>query len=436
MFSVFYNGCLILLALVSLPKLLWQYMLKGKYRSSLRARLGITLPHFVAQPGDQVVWMHAVSMGEVRAMVSLFHQIQTLRPELTVVVSTTTETGLAEAKRSMPGARAHFILPLDFSWAMRRLIKQINPSCLILCESDFWLHLLTLSKALGARVSLVNGKVSETSCRRFAFFSCFTERLFSCFDLLCLQNEEHYKRFVSMGIPADKLRVTGNLKLEAPLKKMQEAERQRFCDKLGITSADLVLVIGSTHEPEEEGLLTALAPLWKLWPTLKILFVPRHPERFDVVATLFEKKSIPYHRFSNSTSATENLILIDAMGQLSFCYQIAHLAIVAGSYTARVGGHNIFEPIQQGIPVFFGPYMHSQQELKDLILSSHAGKEVPLENLFSEVSSFFQSPSMQIEYREACKKLTDSIQGATQKTFSLIPFIKNNETHSDPNHSH
>jgi 3-deoxy-D-manno-octulosonic-acid transferase len=405
MFSAIYNLALIFFAW----GLLGQYLFKGKYRSSLLARLGLGFPLFKAKPEEKVVWMHAVSMGEVRAMVALFHQIQ---PHFTVVISTTTETGLAEALRSMPGAKAHFILPLDFSWTMRRLIKQINPSHLILCESDFWLHLLTLAKAHGAKISLINGKVSERSCHRFKRFSFFTKRLFSSFDLICLQNEIHYNRFVSMGVPYKKLHVTGNLKLEAPVKKMQNVES--FRSKLGITSTDSVLVIGSTHHPEEEELLTALAPLL---PSLKILLVPRHPERFDAVASLLERKSIPYHRYSNPAPATANLILIDAMGQLNFCYQIANLAIVAGSYGSQIGGHNIFEPIQQSIPVFFGPHMHAQQELKDLVLSYQAGKEVPLDQLCNEVSLFFKNPT---KYTQACQKLLDSIQGATQKTFDLI----------------
>jgi len=419
MFSLFYNICLLLIGICCLPKLAWQCLVLKKYRSSLWARLGVESPHFFAKPQEKVVWMHAVSMGEVRAMGTLFHQIQTFCPELSIVVSTTTETGLAEAKRSMPGAKAHFILPLDLSFVMNPLIKQINPAYLILCESDFWFHFLKLAASHGARVCLINGKVSERSCRRFRFFSSFSKRLFSCFDLLCLQNETHYQRFISMGVPQEKLHVTGNLKLEVYSQKMSEADRAQFKSRLGLTPSP-VLVIGSTHDPEEELLLNALIPLWKQFPSLKILLVPRHPERFDTVAALLEKKHLSYQRFSSEAPPVANLILVDAMGLLNQCYQVADLAIVAGSYTSRIGGHNIFEPIQQGIPVFFGPYMHSQRELRELVLSAHAGKEVSLENLFQEVSSFLTSSPMQETYKEACKQLGNSAQGATQKTFDLV----------------
>ena len=286
MFSFFYNACLFLLGFMVLPKLLWQCWHTGKYRSSLRARLGWNFPSFRPQDGEKVIWMHAVSMGEVKAMVALFHAVRSHFPNQPVIISTTTETGLAEAKRSMPGAKDHFILPLDFSWIMRRLVQSLNPSYLILCESDFWFHLLSEAKAQGAKVCLINGKMSDRSFRRFLSLSFLTRRLFSCFDVMCLQNEEYYKRFVSLGIPQDKLRMTGNLKLESIPPKKTEEELNAFRSRLGTHSSDLVLVIGSTHSPEEEEILRMLTPLLDRWPQLKILLVPRHPERFDVVAAL------------------------------------------------------------------------------------------------------------------------------------------------------
>src|SRR5579862_10058779 len=188
MFSLIYNLALFLLAIIALPKLLWQCIMHGKYRQSLKGRLGITLPNFTPIQGKEVIWIHAVSMGETRAVIPLDRKIQQAYPNVSIVISTTSETGHAEAKRSMAQADAHFILPIDFSWTIRRLLKHLQPSRLILCESDFWYHLLQKSKEKGVRIDLINGKVSERSCRRFQKFGFFTRKLFTHFDHLCVQS--------------------------------------------------------------------------------------------------------------------------------------------------------------------------------------------------------------------------------------------------------
>jgi 3-deoxy-D-manno-octulosonic-acid transferase len=342
-----------------------------------------------------------------------------LAPSYALVISTTTETGLAEAKRSLPEAQDHFLLPLDFSWTIRALLRNLSPSYLILCESDFWWNLLTLTHKLGIPIFLINGKISKRSTERFRFFSRFARPLFSCFDQMCVQNEEYYQRFLSLGISQEKLCITGNLKLDVEIPPEENPEQLR--ERLSLSPSDLILVIGSTHEPEEAELLSALAPLWERWKALKILLVPRHPERFSSVAELLKRQGIPFTRYSAPTPGAR-LILIDTMGQLGACYSLAHLAIVAGSYTPRIGGHNIFEPIQRGVPVFFGPYMHSQQELEQLVLAAGAGRQVPLTSLSDAVDTFFSSSE---GYTAACARLSASVRGATRRTLERCFARKN-----------
>ena len=177
MFSLLYNFMLCILAIAALPKMLWQWFVLGKYRESLSQRLGCTLPSFQPKEGQKVIWIHAVSMGETRAVIPLYRLIRQTFPESAVVISTTTETGNAEAKRSMPDADAHFFLPLDFSWVIRRVMKRMRPTTLILCESDFWYHLLKIAKEKGVHLALVNGKVSERSSNRFKKVSFFTKQI-------------------------------------------------------------------------------------------------------------------------------------------------------------------------------------------------------------------------------------------------------------------
>jgi 3-deoxy-D-manno-octulosonic-acid transferase len=426
MFSLLYGLSLCVLALVALPKLLWQWFVLGKYRESLRARLGIALPSFSPKKGQEVIWIHAVSMGETRAVIPLFHRIRQAYPEAAIVISTTTETGNAEARRSMPDAHAHFFLPLDFSWAIRRIVERIRPSNLIMCESDFWYHLLTTTKKQGARIALVNGKVSERSCNRFRKVPFFTRRIFANFDILCVQSQRYCDRFISMGVPAEKLLVTGNLKFDAPAKKGGPTELQLLRETLKIAEDTPVLVIGSTHAQEEDWLISAADLVWKKIPKLKVLLVPRHPERFNEVAHLIKERGFTYRRYSEKKNSAERLILIDAMGLLNQCYQIADAAIVGGSYVSHIGGHNIFEPVMFGVPVFFGPHMHGQPDLKELILTAHAGKEVKIDALPEALIEILENPAVHHQYAKACEKLAQSLQGSTLFTFQHIFNLKRN----------
>src|ERR1700722_16135699 len=415
MFSFFYNLILLLFALAMLPKLLW------RKKGHLKARLGNALPAFVPQQGQEVIWLHSVSMGETRALISLFRKIRKTFPTSAIVISTTTEKGYAEAKRSMPDANAHFLLPLDFSWTIRRFVAHLKPTRLILCESDFWYHLLSISHKSRAQVDLINGKVSERSCRRFRKIPFFTRRLFANFDHLCVQSERYQDRFLSMGIPKEKIFNTGNLKLDSSIKKMDSHERQAFLQTLGIIPTDRVLVIGSTHAPEEEWILSSLFPVWERIPHLKVLLVPRHPERFNEVSALIEQKKNDYRRFSQPRNNNEErLILIDAMGKLNQCYQIADIAFVAGSFIPHVGGHNIIEPLVFYLPVLFGPFLHSQPDLEELVLSAKAGKQVTLEQLSETLITLLTNPEQHLAYVQACRRLTQSMQGATDRTFAIL----------------
>jgi 3-deoxy-D-manno-octulosonic-acid transferase len=425
MFSFVYNLSLLLLALLMLPKLLWQWCVHGKYRQNLKARLGISLPSFTPQKGQEVIWIHAVSMGETRAVILLFRKIRAAYPNSAVLISTTTETGHAEAKRSMPEADAHFFLPIDFSWSIRSVMQHLQPTRLILCESDFWYHLLKIAKERGVKIDLVNGKVSERSCRRFQKCAFFTRKLFAHFDLLCVQSDRYRDRFVSLGIPKKKIYVTGNLKFDSPAKKMEFSERAAFKESLGLATDDQVLVIGSTHAPEEDKILSALSSVWKKFPDLKVILAPRHPERFHEVAHLILQKGIDYCSLSGKKKGNERLVLIDTMGKLNPCYQIADVAIVGGSYTAHVGGHNIFEPIVFGVPVLFGPHMHNQPDLEEIVLTSGSGKKVNIEQLSENLIEILEKPDVRRNYAAACHRLSQSIQGATERTFAyLFPFSR------------
>ena len=200
MFSLLYDFSLLLLGLIALPKLLWGRLRYGKYRESLPSRFGKKLPSLERK--DLTIWISTISVGEARAAVPLLKKMKA-HPNASIVVSSVTETGHAEAKRCMKEADCHFFMPLDFSWIVKKTLQRIKPDVLIVVESDFWYHLMHFAKAQGTKVLLVNGKMSKRSLNRFLKLPFFTKKLFSEFDHLYVQSSRYKERFVQLGLSAD-----------------------------------------------------------------------------------------------------------------------------------------------------------------------------------------------------------------------------------------
>lgn len=421
--SVFYELVLWLVALVALPKIAWNLRFKGKYKESFPRRMGLLFP--VITKGERpLIWIHAVSVGEVKAIANLAKQLKQQPDNPMIVVSSITETGHAEAKRCLPEAEHHLYLPFDFYCLMKPILKTMKPNKIILCETDFWYNFLRLAKKEGAEISVVNGKISERSVSRFKRFSFFARPLFSLVDHFCLQSNLYAERFASLGIPKSKMVVTGNLKFDSQPKSMTPEEKAAFKADLGISENDKVIVVGSTHDPEEKQLLEAMRQLWEHEPQLKVIIVPRHPERFDAVEALIKTFSIPYQRYSqrHSSQATTSasIILLDTMGLLGKCYQIASIAIVAGSYTKLVGGHNILEPLWFGIPMVYGPHMHGQPDLVEAVSTYGAGVQLPVNEIGTGLLRLLQDPDEAEKLRKGADQLITAMQGSTARTFDVV----------------
>ncbi len=429
MFSFFYDCILALLSLLALPWILWQRFFSNRYQRSLLQRLGLKKVAFSKAEADRVVWIHAVSMGEVRASIPLYQKIRATYPDARIVISTITETGQDEAKKSMPDADLHFYMPIDFSWVMKKLIRQIQPNLVILIESDFWYQFLSQAKKSGATTILVNGKISERSFIRFSKIPGFFRKILGFLDLLCVQNQEYRSRFVSLGAGPASVAVTCNIKLDTHIRALNSLEKQLWRKRLGLQEGDFVVTVASTHEGEEELILSQIYPLCLARPNVKILLVPRHPHRFGEVKALLQTKKIPYLPYSASESlkgAAPQVVLIDQMGILIDCYQMSQLSIVAGSFIDKVGGHNICEPIVLGVPVFFGPFMFSQKDLRDLSLSFQAGKQIQIQDLGLAVTAFMDDLESRSRYLRQCDLMRDNIKGALAKTWQACnPLIKN-----------
>lgn len=417
--SLLYEFMLWLLAVLALPKLAYAWIFQKKYRSSLVKRLGWQFP--VIAKGDRaVIWIHAVSVGEVRAVAMLAKRLKKEFSDPILLISSITETGHAEAKRSIPEAEYHLFLPFDFNFIIAPLVKKVQPDYVLICETDFWYNFLRASKTAGAHISLVNGKISQTSAKRFQSFSFFTKPLFALFDTFALQSSHYAARFEMLGVSKKDIVITGNLKFDSKPAFLSDEEKLALRSKLGIDAHDKVVVIGSTHDTEELMLLDAIKELWTVEPNLKLIIVPRHPERFDAVAHLIKAAYGSCFRYSALHGTKSSIILLDAMGLLEKCYQIATIAIVAGSYKNSVGGHNILEPLWFGVPMIFGPHMFGQPDLVEAVAFYQAGLQVPIESLGPKLMSLLQNEQERELLRDASQQLVRAMQGSTDRTLNAI----------------
>jgi 3-deoxy-D-manno-octulosonic-acid transferase len=418
---IFYEIVLWIIALIAVPKTIYSFFAHKKYRHSLLPRFGIRYPVFQKQSLPSI-WIHAVSVGETKAIVSIARELKRLFPENPLIISSVTETGHAEAKRSLPFADYHVYLPLDFSWVVYKIVKRASPGLVILCESDFWLNFLYYSKKRGAALALANGKMSERSMRRFHLVSFFSKQLFGLFDVLCVQNNLYRNRLIEAGAPLEKIVVTGNLKLDEDYPQLSNEEVIQWRQKLGIQPNELVFTIGSTHAPEEQFFLHILKEIWKHTPQLRVILVPRRPELFKEVALLLERERLVWISFTDISRRTgkEQVILMDAMGLLRMCYQLSDFALVGGSFTDRVGGHNILEPCWYGKPVLFGPHMHTQLELVDLMTQYEAGIQVTKEQLRSVLERWIENPKESQEIGAQGLRLVKDLKGSTKRTLEAF----------------
>ena len=390
--SYFLYSLLLAAALIlSLPYWLFQMLRHGKYHSGLPQRLG-RVPRWLEARGkaavSPVVWVHAVSVGEVLAVRHLVEGIRRRFPRHRVVVSTTTDTGQSLA-RKLFGDENVFYFPVDFAFAIKPYLRTLRPQVVVLAETEFWPNFLRLVHDSGALLAVVNARISDRSWPKYQRFRGALRKMLSHVDLFLAQTEQDRARLESLGGAASRLRVAGNLKFDMTLPAappIVESLRR----SLAQNDAGPVLVCGSTVEGEEPLLLKAFENVLASHPRAVMLLAPRHPERFERVARLLEELGIPCRRRSAlraeswtaepSTGAESqgfagHVLLIDTIGELASLYSLADIAFVGGSLVPR-GGHNILEPALHGVAIVVGEHTENFRDIIGLFQSRDAVRVV------------------------------------------------------------
>jgi len=413
-----YSLALVLALLAAAPYYLWKGRASGKYLRTLGERLGGPPPALAT--GEPSIWIHAVSVGEVLVARGLVDALKARFPARRVIVSTTTATGNALARQAL-AADGVFFNPLDLPWSVRRALAGLNPSLLVLVETEIWPNLIHEAHRRGTRVAVANGRLSPRSFPRYRRLRPLLARVLREVDVFLMQGEAHAERARALGAPPARVRVTGNIKYDAPAASGASSAGMKTL--LGEGADAPLWVAGSTMAGEEELVFRAFTEARAGAPLLRLLIAPRHPERAAEVATLAQRAGHRVARRSELGASSwrgGDVLVLDTMGELAHAYPFATVVFVGGSLVAT-GGHNVLEPGLAGRAVIVGPHMENFQEIADELRAAGALVQIAQPaDLGPAVSRLLRDPSERERLGARAKELIEGNRGALRTTVDAL----------------
>lgn len=414
------------LALTAVVPLYFIKLRLGKGESlHLAERLAFRLP--ARKRAGPLLWIHAVSVGEVLSLQNLTHELRTRHPDWDIGFSSLTNAGFRMAKARIEDADLLFFVPFDLGWSVRRIFRKLRPDLLVLAESEFWPRMLKEARRRGVPVLSVNGRVSPRTFRRFLRFRWFARPLLDKVDRFLVQTETDGARLQAAGVPSGRIEVAGNLKCEIRLPELLPGEISALRAEIGVRPGCRVLVAGSIHPGEEGPLLAAFAAARKDRTDLLLVLAPRHPEKFEDLEKEFAAAPFVVRRKTRlAAGETWDVLVLDTIGELARFYALADAAFIGGSLVAW-GGQNLLEPAFYGKPVFFGPHMTNFADLADRFVAGGGAVVVEKPEELAAMFRFDDEERLARQGRSA-KAILTSLQGATERTLaaieSLMPHAK------------
>ncbi|HEY0386560.1 MAG TPA: 3-deoxy-D-manno-octulosonic acid transferase, partial [Pyrinomonadaceae bacterium] len=375
-----YSILLTLGVIAFLPRFAFDALRHGKYVAGLRERLGHLPP--VQAGGRPIIWLHCVSVGETQAARPLARALLDHYPTHALVVTTTTVTGQRIAREVFcEEAAAVFYFPFDWAWTVRRALRHIKPSAVLIMETELWPRFLRECGRRKIPVAIINGRLSERSFRRYKLVSGFISRVVSGLALALMQSEADAARLRALGLESERVKVTGNVKFDAGVNDAEQALTAELRERFQLDDARPLIVAASTHSPEESIVIDAFEKLRALASSRapRLLIAPRHPERFAEVASLLDSSGFTWARRSSAASPRDSacdVILLDSIGELRAAYPLATLVFVGGSL-APVGGHNVLEPAAAGAVIITGPHTENFAAIMRAFVEAQALVQLP-----------------------------------------------------------
>lgn len=420
-----YEVFLYLVLVLAIPYFLFTGVLRGKYLANLSERMGF----YRGRAEGHDLWVHAVSVGETLAALPVVTEIRKQRPATSMVFTTTTLTGQAQARRLFPEATVTYF-PFDFAFAVRRFLAHHRPRVFATMETEIWPNVTRLARASGLRLILANGRISDRSFPRYRAFRGIVRHVLRRYDRILAREETDRERFVAIGAPPEIVEVTGNVKFDyepdpSPLEIAPRLEE--------LIGGRKVLVLGSTMEGEDEALLPELERFLAEHNAFVVL-APRKPERFELVAGLLGTSSFRFMRRSEIPSPSPSprergegtgvrgidLLLLDTLGELAKIYRYATAAFIGGTLVP-IGGHNPIEAAAVGVPVCFGPSMSNFREIAQVFLREGAAEEVrSAAEVIDFAARMFEEEEQQRGWGARARQTVLQNRGASERTARRI----------------
>jgi 3-deoxy-D-manno-octulosonic-acid transferase len=420
-----------LIALLAVsPMAIYRMLRYGRYRAGWANRFGKISRK---RPDKKCIWIHAVSVGEVNATTTLIRELETRFPDYEIAISTTTDTGFARANALFGSRLSVFYFPMDFSLTMKRAFANIRPAMCLLIELEVWPNLVRIAKQSGVPVIVVNGRLSERSFRRYNLIKAVTRKLFGNLTLALAQSEEYAERFRQIGVPTERVIVTGSVKYDTAQVTDKVDGADVLATQLGLKNERL-WVAGATGNDEEQIILDVYKRLieQKQFKDLRLVIVPRKPERFNDVAELIKKSGFELTRYSelkatttkstidNRQSTIRNVILGDTMGDLRKFYSLAAVIFV-GRSLVPMGGSDMIEAAALGKCTIFGPHAFNfKQAVDDLLKANGAILVKDANELFNATTKCLTDTDYARQIAQNGQQLIRKNQGATARTINNI----------------
>lgn len=369
---------------------------------------------------EDVIWIHAVSAGESIAAVPLIRRLQARYPDKLFVVTNMTPTGAERIRTLLGDTVIQCYAPYDLPGMVKRFLRRVKPSLLLIIDTELWPNMIHYCSAMGVKTMLVNGRLSADSARGYARIARLTKSMLNEMTLIASQTRQQGDRFITLGLPEEKLSVTGSIKFDLAIPDNLPGRRDFLRMKLG--SDRLIFIAASTHPGEDEIILHAFQRLRKKYRQLMLVIVPRHPERFDIVvrqATACGLKTVCHSEEINCDAETDVLV-VDAMGELIYFYAVADFAFVGGSLVP-VGGHNMMEAAAFNLPILMGPFLQNFDDIAMLFVEAEAMKIVKdSDSLVQTIERLCSDEDYRNNMGSAAAAVMEENRGTLDRVMNLI----------------
>lgn len=414
---IIYSFILYLLAPLVIFRLFWLGFRNPDYRSRWTERFGL-LDKTISN--DKIIWLHAVSVGEVQAARPLVNGLLEEYPEFRIIITTMTPTGADTVRQYFADTVGHFYIPYDLPVSVKRFLSIVDPTILIVMETELWPNLFHYCRANNVPVVVINARMSEKSAKGYRRLSSLTRSTLKNISLIVAQGQKDAERLIALGADREKVKISGNLKFDIHFPHSVSEQAQALRRYLSVNRP--VWIAASTHEGEEKIILDAFAKILEKQSRCLLVIAPRHPERSPGIRTLCNRRNLKVLCKTENTVCDESIqvFILDTLGELPMYYAAADVAFVGGSLTEN-GGHNMLEPASLGVPVIMGPYVFNFQEISQILIDERAAWKVSCaDELSSRVCGLLDDANLRHSTGERGRNIVFKNRGNVENVMKLL----------------